>query len=281
MTVQAAQKWPPRASSQPREGFSPSPAKARGRRAKPDWGLGTVSRFHYVGGAHSPDTMVRGGQTYRIVKDQLGSPRLVVNVADGTVAQQLEYDAFGVVTLDTNPGFQPFGFAGDLYDADTGLVRFGARDYDAQVGRWTAKDPIRWEGRQANFYVYVGNDPIDYIDPRGEFAVVGFAIGAGISLGVQLFANGGDFGKVDYSDVLISGAFGALSGGVGVGLKALDATRKVRIGLGVVAGAEVAVTRDIFKGAANEIQGDDVAVSGQSLLLSGAIGAATCGFGQS
>ena len=68
--------------------------------------------------------------------------------------QQLEYDEFGVVTLDTNPGFQPFGFAGGLYDADTGLVRFGARDYDAVTGRWTAKDPIGSAGGSANLHQY-------------------------------------------------------------------------------------------------------------------------------
>ncbi|MDS4031603.1 MAG: hypothetical protein RKO66_16235 [Candidatus Contendobacter sp.] len=38
------------------------------------------------------------------------------------------------MTLDTSPGFQPFGFAGGLYDKDTGLVRFGARDYGAADG---------------------------------------------------------------------------------------------------------------------------------------------------
>ncbi|MDH5679538.1 MAG: RHS repeat-associated core domain-containing protein, partial [Nitrospinota bacterium] len=43
---------------------------------------------------------------------------------------------------DTNPGFQPFGFAGGLYDQHTKLTRFGARDYDAHAGRWTSKDPI-------------------------------------------------------------------------------------------------------------------------------------------
>lgn len=32
------------------------------------------------------------------------------------VAQRMEYDEFGLITQDTNPGFQPFGFAGGLYD---------------------------------------------------------------------------------------------------------------------------------------------------------------------
>jgi RHS repeat-associated protein len=54
-----------------------------------------------------------------------------------------------------------------LYDEETGLVRFGARDYDPTVGRWTNKDPIRWEGGQANLYVYVGNGPVGSIDPTG------------------------------------------------------------------------------------------------------------------
>ena len=65
--------------------------------------------------------------------------------------------------------FIPFGFAGGLYDHDTGLVRFGARDYDAQVGRWIAKDPIGFDGGQTNFYVYVNNDPVNGIDPEGLF----------------------------------------------------------------------------------------------------------------
>ena len=42
-----------------------------------------------------------------------------------------------------------------------------ARDYDPEVGRWTAKDPILFDGGQANLYVYVGNDPVNFIDPSG------------------------------------------------------------------------------------------------------------------
>jgi len=99
-----------------------------------------VSRFVYADKGNVPAYLVKGGNTYRIVSDHLGSPRLVVNAADGTVVQRMDYDEWGRAVLDTNPGFQPFGFAGGLHDRDTGLVRFGARDYDPETGRWTAKD---------------------------------------------------------------------------------------------------------------------------------------------
>ena len=112
--------------------------------------------------------MVKGGITYRFITDQLGSVRLVVNSQTGDIAQQLSYDEFGIVTQDTNPGFQPFGWAGGLYDTDTGLTRFGARDYDAQTGRWTSKDPIRFGGGDSNLYGYVLGDPVNFIDPTGE-----------------------------------------------------------------------------------------------------------------
>ncbi|MBK6514289.1 MAG: RHS repeat-associated core domain-containing protein [Polyangiaceae bacterium] len=98
--------------------------------------------------------------------DHLGSVRRVVDVATGAVVQELDYDAWGRVLLDTSPGLQPFGFAGGLYDPDTGLVRFGARDYEAETGRWTAKDPIRFGGG-VNGFSYCDSDPINWHDPDG------------------------------------------------------------------------------------------------------------------
>jgi len=86
---------------------------------------------------------------------------------DGLKSRPFWYDEFGNIGLDTNPGFQPFGFAGGLYDNDTKLVRFGARDYDAVTGRWTAKDPIGFAGGDTNLFGYVTNDPINWIDPFG------------------------------------------------------------------------------------------------------------------
>src|SRR5437762_1772034 len=79
----------------------------------------------------------------------------------------MDYDEFGNVLLDSNPGFQPFGFAGGLYDLSTKLVHFGSRDYDAEIGRWTAKDPIAFGGGDTNLYGYAVNDPVNGIDPVG------------------------------------------------------------------------------------------------------------------
>ncbi|MCZ7591311.1 MAG: RHS repeat-associated core domain-containing protein [Kiritimatiellae bacterium] len=125
------------------------------------------SRFVYATRVNVPDYMVRSGTTYRIIADHLGSVRLVVDAQTGAVAQRLDYDEWGNVLQDTNPGFQPFGFAGGLYDPDTGLTRFGYRDYDPMTGRWLAKDPILFRAGSPNLYSYCHGDPISYIDPLG------------------------------------------------------------------------------------------------------------------
>src|SRR3954468_6389026 len=82
----------------------------------------------------------------------------------------MDYDEWGNKLQDSSPGLQPFGFAGGLYDHDTKLVRFGARDYDADVGRWTNKDPLLFGGGDTDLYVYAASNPVDLIDPTGEWA---------------------------------------------------------------------------------------------------------------
>jgi RHS repeat-associated protein len=141
-----------------------------------------VSQFIYASRDNVPDTMIKGGNTYRIIADHLGSPRLVVNTATGTIVQRMDYDAFGNVIQDTNPGFQPFGFAGGIYDTRTKLTRFGARDYDAATGRWTAKDSIGFAGGDINLYQYVFNDPVNLIDPQGYAGWMGTVISKAIPM---------------------------------------------------------------------------------------------------
>jgi hypothetical protein len=78
--------------------------------------------------------MLQGGVTYALIADLRGSVRLVVNAATGAVAQRIDYGPFGEVIADTAPGFQPFGFAGGLYDPDTGLVRLGRATMAPPIG---------------------------------------------------------------------------------------------------------------------------------------------------
>jgi RHS repeat-associated protein len=101
------------------------------------------------------------------VTDRVGSVRLVVRASDGAIVERIDYDQFGAVLDDTNPGFQPFGFAGGLYDRDTGLVRLGARDYDPRTGRFTTRDPQGFAGGSTNLYEYAGGDPVNVEDPYG------------------------------------------------------------------------------------------------------------------
>jgi RHS repeat-associated protein len=180
-----------------------------------------VSRFVYAEKPHAPSYMIRDGVTYRILSDHLGSPRLVIDASTGEVTQRIDYDVWGNVLNDTNPGFQPFGFAGGVYDQHTGLLRFGARDYDPRTGRWTGKDSILFRGGDTNLYGYVLNDPVNFVDTNGlvpvpvASALVGIVVG-GVSGGIQSVSSGSTFISGVARGAIVGGSTGFF-GGVGFG----------------------------------------------------------------
>jgi len=202
---------------------------------------GNISaRFVYGTKGHVPDYLVKGDSTYRFITDHLGSVRLIINIETGHIAQRMDYDEFGNVLVNTNEGFQSFGYAGGLFDGETGLVRFGARDYDAGVGRWTAKDPILFLAGNENLFIYCNYDPINTYDPYGLWFIninitAGF-IGGGTggimigSEGIHWYVGGGlttpkASVAVTYSSVKAEeGYYGSLQG---VGGIAIQRTTKV------------------------------------------------------
>jgi len=144
--------------------------------------------------------------------------RLVANSTDGSIAQRIDYDEFGNITQDTNPGFQFFAFAGGVYDHHTKLTRFGARDYDAFAGRWMAKDGVGFLGRSSNLFSYAFSDPVNYVDYNGmepNSACVAACTAAGAGAGALVGgALGGAIGGAAGSPVPVLGnAAGAASGG--------------------------------------------------------------------
>src|SRR5690606_9479210 len=79
-------------------------------------------RYVYINKQHVPSYFIDDtNEKYRLFTDHLGSVRVVVRASDESMVQKMNHNEFGRVTLDTNPGFTPFGFAGGIYDPDTGL----------------------------------------------------------------------------------------------------------------------------------------------------------------
>ncbi len=196
-----------------------------------------LTRFEYAG-TRTPVSMTQGASTYYLSYDQVGSLRSMYNTS-GTLQGEITYDSFGNELSNTIPLAQviPIGFAGGYSDRDTGLVRFGYRDYDPNAGRWTAKDPIFFGGRQGNLYVYVNNNPVMYNDPEGLIlpillymggkALLGGVIGGGVDILLQL-ESGCNGGKIDWGSVGKSAGLGALTGGFG-GAAAFKAGAKISL----------------------------------------------------
>jgi uncharacterized protein RhaS with RHS repeats len=102
-------------------------------------------------------------------------------------------------------------------------VRFGYRDYDPDIGRWTAKDPIGFAAGDTDLYGYCVNDPINWTDPDGLLVVPGptgvaggaivGGIGGAITGGISGAEHGGVTGAIGGA---IGGAIiGTITGGIG------------------------------------------------------------------
>jgi RHS repeat-associated protein len=111
-----------------------------------------------------------GVQTYHLY-DGLGSTTDLTD-GSGTVTAGYGYDVFGE-PRSGDPESATFLFTGEQYDArardvrlidaDTGLYYLRARYYDPSIGRFLTQDPVP----AVNLYAYVGNNPVNYVDPAG------------------------------------------------------------------------------------------------------------------
>ncbi|GEM_PF-3542208 len=102
------------------------------------------------------------------LEDGLGS---IVGITDasGTLKGATEYDAFGLPR--TSPSLPAsFGFTGEQFDTETGLLFLRARFYDPKLGRFISADsfpPSALNPQTLNRYSYAGNNPVNSVDPLG------------------------------------------------------------------------------------------------------------------
>jgi RHS repeat-associated protein len=192
------------------------------------------------------------GMNY-ILSDVRGS---ICKITDpnGKVLENNYYSPFGARSKKSD--ITPFSFTGREYDPETSLHYYRARYYDSETGRFINKDPIGISGG-ANLYSYCGNDPVNNIDPSGNFwwflagaalsglAAVGFDFAIGYCRSkAESITDYAKSGQYSWKRAAVTGAAGMLSMGVG----GLVASLQMRFGYALlttaVADATISTTQE-------------------------------------
>jgi RHS repeat-associated protein len=203
----------------PLEAVTLSVHDLNGNRIAEHDGSGAVLR-EYIWLDGRPLAVIEGGQVFWLSWDHILRPVMATD-ATGTVVWAARYLPFGgidQVSVDTGALTQNLRFPGQWFQAETGLHQNWMRDYDPTTGRYLQADPLGLVDG-ASVYGYARQSPGRNTDPRGEFVpiVIGIVVGAGSDLALQLSLNGGQIQCVDWLQVGIGGALGALSGGYASG----------------------------------------------------------------
>jgi len=156
-------------------------------------------------------------KVYNYLNNYLGTPQIMTD-ENGVVVWEATYKPFG--EADVNPYsniVNNFRLPGQYLDQETGLHYNYFRDYHPGVGRYIEADPIGLRGG-INMYAYCMNDPVNLVDPSGQFIIniVGAAIG-GASGFVSGFVAGAQAGNIwaGIAGGVAGGIVGGIVGGVG------------------------------------------------------------------
>jgi len=140
------------------------------------FGAGVVTRTYTYGLQRISENLspaVSGNSTWTTsfyVYDGGGSVRQLTN-SNGVVTDEYEYDAYG--NSFTKSGTTPnnYLYRAEQYDSDLGLYYLRARYYNPLTGRFLSRDPkdgSAFDPKTLHKYLYVGSNPVNYVDPRGR-----------------------------------------------------------------------------------------------------------------
>lgn len=258
-----------------------------------------------------------------LVEEEDGTYRRKVYLGNKAIAQDrnsdvqfLHFDTLGSTIAVSNASgqltgehYQPYGdkvvkpqgtnndqwYTGKRFDSDINLAYYGARYYDPELGRFYSNDPVGYLGhlnrgnpvQGFGRYTYANNNPYKYVDPDGEFGLLGAAVGGGIgfiaSVATQKFT--GD-GKINWGTVAAATVTGAAVGATGglaagavakIGLTGVEATAAVAVPSATVAYVGGATTQ-VIENLANEAPMEGVhkagAVSAAGTVVGGVLGPA-------
>lgn len=158
--------------------------------------LGDVQASYVYGGSRQ---LMESNGTQDLYKLHDGIVGSVTHALDGNgvVKNEYGYDAFGNQSqITTTQGLQHYGYTGEEYGIDSGLVYLRARYYDPGLGRFISADPY-WgrleEPVTQNRYIYVHNNPLMFVDPSGLEREWGRVISSGWGMaanGIGVVAGG-------------------------------------------------------------------------------------------
>lgn len=211
-------------------------------------GQAESQRFNYIRMPYGILAIEYGDATYYLLTDHEGSTRVAVDETGSVIAtfSYLPYGADMGEPGGIDPGLITYRYTGQEWDRGTGLYDFKARMYSPGLRRFLSVDP------QAQFfspYVFVGNDPIEGVDPDGEFAfliaalIIGAVVGAAAGA-VTAATNGADSAGEWIGYILGGAAIGAAAGLVSAGIGAAVGAGATAIvsGAGLTGASATAVT---------------------------------------
>jgi RHS repeat-associated protein len=156
------------------------------------WGLNLGGG---IGGLLNLNT---AGQNYAYLYDGKGNVEAVLDNTQAVVTAY-RYDPFGKLLNQTGSLTQPYGFSTKRYNAPVGMVQYEYRSYLPEPGRWLTRDPLGEAGGM-NLYAFVGNNPVNWVDPWGLLtqaqrqAIIANWMTVGSGIGAMLgFMGGGGF----------------------------------------------------------------------------------------
>jgi len=129
-----------------------------------------------TGGLDEYFTRTDASGTSNFLTDALGSTAALTDPT-GNIQTQYNFDPFGSTTLSGNSSTNSFAYTGREKDG-TGLYYNRARYYSPTVQRFVSEDPLGFASGDFDFYSYVGNNPVNRIDPYGMYGMFGRSCGA-------------------------------------------------------------------------------------------------------